>query len=100
MRWDSLLTGLVVGLLFPVAGFFLYGLIHTTFIRPHLDLAYFVHDLFLGTRRFQAPILSLSLIANLLPFFLWFDRRSMYKAMRGVLLATFIHGVIIVILWL
>lgn len=99
MRWDSQLTGMVAGLLMPFAGFFIYGLIHTNLVRPHLDLTFFIHDLFLGTRRFQAPILSLSLIANL-PLFFLFDRMDMYKAMRGVITATLIHGVVIVVLWM
>ena len=99
MRWDSQWTGLVTGLLVPVLGFFAYGLIHTTWVRPHLDLPFFIHDLFLGTRRFQAPILSLSLIANL-PLFFLFDRMDMYTAMRGVITATLIHGVVIVVLWM
>ncbi len=97
MRWDSQATGLVAGLIMPVLGFYLYGLIHTTWIRPHLDMSFFIHDLFLGTRQFQAPILSLSLIANLVPFFL-FDRQWMHKAMRGVVIATFIYGAVIVVL--
>lgn len=100
MRWDSVAIGVITGLLMPIAGFFLYGLIHVNLIRPHLDMSFFIRDLFLGTRQFQAPILSLSLIANLVPFFFWFDRRSMYKAMRGVIVATFIYGLAIVVLWL
>lgn len=99
MSWNKVATGIVVGLLFPVLGFIAYGFIHTTWIRPHLDMSFFVHDLFLGTRRFQAPILSLSLIANLAPFFL-FDRVYMHKAMRGVVIATFIYGAAIVVLLL
>ncbi len=97
MRWDSTTTGLVVGLLMPVAGFFLYGLIHITWVRPVMDLHGFVHDLFFGTRDNQAPIISLSLIANLAPFFL-FDRRDMHKAMRGVITATLVYGIAIVVL--
>lgn len=99
MRWDSLATGIVAGLLLPVAGFFIYGLIYTNVIRPHLDLAWYVHDLFFGTRRYQAPILSLSLIANLPVFFL-FDRLDMPRAMRGMITATFIYAVAIVVLWM
>jgi hypothetical protein len=98
MRLDSVAAGVLLGLLAPVLGFFLYGWIHTTLVRPHLDMAFFIHDLFLGTREFQAPILSLSLIANLGLFFL-LDRFSLYKAMRGVLTATFIYAVAIVVLW-
>lgn len=98
MRWDSVPAGLVLGLLMPVLGFFVYGFIHTYWIRPHLDLQYFINDLFLGTRQFQAPILSLSLIANLAIFFL-LNRFRMANAMRGVLIATFIYGLVIVVLW-
>ncbi|MCW5897800.1 MAG: hypothetical protein KIT10_00910 [Flavobacteriales bacterium] len=97
MRWDSTATGVVTGLLVPIAGFFLYALIHITWVRPNLDLHAFIHDLFLGTRANQAPILSLSLIANLAPFFL-FDRYDKHKAMRGVITATLVYGVIIVVL--
>lgn len=99
MRWDSQAAGIATGLLVPVLGFYLYGLVHIHFVRPHMDLHYFVHDLFLGTRRFQAPILSLSLIANL-PLFFLFDRVRMYKAMRGVVAATLLYGVVIVALWM
>ncbi|MBX2978674.1 MAG: hypothetical protein KF905_05205 [Flavobacteriales bacterium] len=99
MRWDSLIVGLVLGLITPVLGFFIYGAIHVNIIRPHLDLPYFIHDLFLGTRVYQAPILSLSLLANL-PLFFLLDRYVLYKAMRGVITATFIYGVVIVVLWM
>jgi hypothetical protein len=81
----------------PVLGFFAYALIYTNIIRPFMDMETFVHELFLGTRRFQAPILSLSLLANLGLFFL-LDRFDKPKAMRGVILATFIYGAAIVVL--
>jgi hypothetical protein len=97
MRSDSFVLGVITGLLAPIAGFFLYGGIYVTAIRPHHDLAYFINDLFLGTRQFQAPVLSLSLLANLALFFL-FDRVDRPLAMRGVILATFIYGVAIVVL--
>lgn len=98
MRSDSQALGLVTGLLAPVLGFFLYGMIYVTGIRPYLELKEFVYDLFLGTRIYQSPILSLSLIANL-PLFFFYDHRDMHKAMRGVILASFLYGIIIVVLW-
>lgn len=97
MRSDSLPLGVVIGLIAPVLGFFAYAMIYVTGIRPHLDLNYFINDLFIGTRKYQAPVLSLSLIANL-PLFFWFDRREMPLAMRGVIAATFIYGAAIVVL--
>ena len=48
MRSDSLALGLILGLLAPVLGFFGYAAIYVSSIRPHLDLAYFINDLFLG----------------------------------------------------
>lgn len=98
MRSDSQALGVITGLLAPVAGFFLYGVIYVTSIRPYLELKEFVYDLFLGTRLYQSPILSLALIANL-PLFFYYDHRDMHKAMRGVILASLIYGVVIVVLW-
>jgi len=98
MAWDSVRSGAVVGLLFPLLGFAGYAALYVTGIRPHLDFSFFVQDLFIGTRRYQAPILSLSLIANLVPFF-WFDRKAMHLAMRGVIMASFIYAIAIVVLW-
>ncbi len=97
MLSDSVRLGVFLGMLAPVLGFFGYALIYVTGIRPHQDLGWFINDLFLGTKRYQAPILSLSLIANLALFF-FFDRKDMPLAMRGVIGATFIYGVAIVVL--
>ncbi|HMQ76017.1 MAG: hypothetical protein IPM49_17690 [Flavobacteriales bacterium] len=99
MAWSDRTVGLVSGLLAPAVGFLAYGLIYVNVIRPHNDLGWFVHDLFLGTRRYQAPVLSLSLLADV-PLFFWFDRTGRVEAMRGVLMALFIHGAVIVALWI
>lgn len=93
---DRFGTGLILGLLAPVLGFLLYGLIYTTAIRPWLDMRFFVEDMFLGTAEYRAPILSLSLIADAFLFF-WFDRRSRYQAMRGVIGAMLLYAVVIII---
>lgn len=98
MRFDRQSTGLIAGLVAPVIGFFLYGLIHTGLIRPHLHLHDYIFDLFLGTREYQPKILSLSLIANV-PLFFWFDRMGWHRAMRGVIASMFIYGIVIVVLW-
>lgn len=98
MRSDSQAVGIACGLLAPVIGFLLYGLTYVTAIRPHLYFREFVHDIFLGTHEYQSPILSLSLIANL-PIFFFFDHRDMHKAMRGVIMASFAYGIVIIVLW-
>lgn len=99
MRSDSTALGVITGLLMPLLGFLAYATLYVMVIRPHMTLGYFVSDVFLGTQRYQAPILSLSLIANLALFF-WFDRQDMPQAMRGVITASFIHGAAIIVLWL
>jgi hypothetical protein len=98
MRSAEFRTGFFLGLLLPLLGCLGYGLLYTRVLRPHLDLSYFFQDLFLGTPQYRSSILSLGLIANV-PLFFWFDRRANMQAMRGVLLAMFIHGAAIVILY-
>lgn len=96
MGADRFSTGFVLGMIAPVLGFFGYAGLYVTAIRPQYDLHWFVNDLFLGTREFRAPVLSLSLIADAALFFL-LDRHDLYKAMRGVIGAMLVYGVVIVI---
>ena len=95
---DHLRTGIIAGLLAPVLGFLLYGLIYVHGIHPGNDLAWFVNDLFLGTPQFQSKILSLALIADV-PLFFWFDRKGWNRAMRGVIGAMLLYGIVIIVLW-
>jgi hypothetical protein len=95
MRWDSRLTGFVLGMLAPLLGFVGYGAIYVTAIRPHHDFHWFVHDLFLGTGEFRTRIVSLSLIADAFLFFL-LDRWDLHKAMRGVIIALLVYAAYIV----
>ena len=97
MRSDSMWPGVILGLIVPIGGFLFYATMYVTAIRPQHELSYFINDLFLGTRQYQAPVLSLSLLANLALFFI-FDHFGKHKAMRGVILATLIYGVAIVVL--
>lgn len=96
MRGDSFALGFILGLLFPVLGFFGYGGIYVTAIRPHHDLHWFVHDLFLGTTEYRSQIISLSLIADAFLFF-GFDRFEKYKSMRGVIAAMLLYAIAVVI---
>ncbi len=49
MRWDSLPTGFILGLIAPVLGFFAYGTMYVNANRPWYDQECLVNDLFLGT---------------------------------------------------
>ena len=92
---DSVPLGFILGLLFPVLGFYGYGTIYVTAIRPHHDLHWFVHDLFLGTTEYRSQIISLSLIADAFLFF-GFDRFEKYKSMRGVIAAMLLYAIVVV----
>lgn len=85
-RYDSIKTGLIVGLISPVVGFVIYGLYWSW--RFHRSFSYFTNDVFAGS--FRSAILSLSLLINLIPFFI-FIRSDRYKSSRGVMFAVFIY---------
>lgn len=87
-RRDSLKVGLIIGLFAPVIGFIIYGLYWSwNFNRT---LGYFYEDLFIGTPAYRSSILSLSILINLIPFFI-FIRKEKYQTARGVLLAVFVY---------
>lgn len=92
---DRTVVGFLLGLIFPVFGFFAYGGIYVTAIRPHHDIDWFVNDLFLGTDVYRTQIISLSLIADAFLFFL-FDRMRQLKAMRGVIIAMLVYALYVV----
>ena len=95
MRGDSFPLGFILGLLFPVLGFYGYGTIYVTAIRPHHDLHWFVHDLFLGTSEYRSQIISLSLIADAFLFF-GFDRFGYQQSMRGVIAAMLLYAIVVI----
>ncbi len=92
---DSVPLGFILGLLFPVLGFYGYGAIYVTAIRPNHDMHWFVHDLFLSTNEFRSKIMSLSLIADAFLFF-GFDRFEKYNSMRGVIAAMLLFAIVVV----
>ena len=96
MRVDHFLVGLLLGLIAPAIGFLLYCLLITGLVRSDMSLRYFVMDMIFGLKRNLAPVLSISLFADVGLFFL-LDRSSLYKAMRGVIAAMFLYGILIVV---
>ncbi len=87
-RFDKTSLGFVVGLILPIFGFLIYGLYWSwKFFRP---FSYFINDVFLGTPTFRSSILSISLLINLVPFFI-FLRTNRNKGARGVLAAVFVY---------
>lgn len=95
MRGDSFALGFILGLLFPVLGFFGYGGIYVTAIRPHHDIHWFVYDLFLSTGEYRSQILSLSLIADAFLFF-GFDHFGYERSMKGVIAAMLLYAIVVI----
>lgn len=89
---DKLWVGLAMGLLGPLIGFWLYSLIKF----PQYDFAWYL-NFFATTPIYQSSIASLSLIFNLLLFFL-FIYTNKNRAARGVLFATFIYAPFVIYL--
>jgi len=91
--WDKLPIGLIVGLIGPFIGFIIYGIYYG--MRYDIPFNNFVFNVFLSNRSIVAPIISLSLLFNIIPFY-FFINKSFYKAGRGVLLSFFVYAIVIV----
>jgi hypothetical protein len=96
MRGDHVLVGFVLGLIAPAIGLLIYALLITGSVRTDLSLRYFLMDMVFGLKRNIAPSLSISLFADVGLFFL-FDRSDRHKAMRGVIAAMLVYGIVIVV---
>lgn len=99
MRFDNVRFGYLLGLAAPALGLLAYATLIATSIRPELELGFVLRNMLLGIRGNIAPTLSLSLLADVVLFFV-FDRRRMLKAMRGVVGALLTYGAVIVLLLL
>ena len=88
---DHLVLGLILGLLIPVLG--VIGFYYSKFAA--IDLFQFLQ---VATKhKVLSPMLSLCAILNLGTFYLFLNKNYLLTA-RGVILATIIYGVTIVLL--
>lgn len=86
--FDNTFTGLISGIIIPVITFFIIYFI----LSDDLNLTeYFQH---LVVREIQGHFISISVIPNLLIFFIFIWMNKM-KAVRGVLLSTFLWAFLI-----
>ncbi len=99
MRFDKVQVGLVAGLVAPLLGLFIYSVLTVTVFHPQLELGFFLRRMVFGIRGNIAPVLSLCLLADVVLFFA-FDQKRMLKAMRGVIAAMLVYGAVIVLLLL
>lgn len=84
MRIDSLITGLISGLIAPIGGMLIY---YSLFLS-HMEIATVI-------QRTQADgkitsIVSIGCLANLALFYLFY-RNEKDQAARGVIMATFVY---------
>lgn len=87
-KLDSGYLGLGIGLIGPFVGLLVFGALWCVYYsRP---FSFFLNDIVLQFDAVQAPVLSISLVFNLLTFLL-FIKFDHYKTARGILGATFIY---------
>ena len=86
-------VGLVIGLIGPIIGFLLYAVYYS--VSDGVPISYFIDKVFFGNRTLVAPILSLSLLFNIIPFY-FFINKQFYIAGRGILLSFFLYAIVIV----
>jgi len=90
-KYDSLIIGLISGLIVPVVFLLIFNLVKypemnpVEFLRLFLDLKIMTH------------LISLCAIPNLILFFIFIGRNN-YLSARGVIMATFIIVAIVLIL--
>lgn len=92
MRINQPIVGFFIGLLMPVIGF----LVVYAVLGGGFGLATWVQNIF-SYPKGLAKVLSLSILANILPFMLFTTKRLDYAA-RGVFIATMLYAVAIVLL--
>ena len=86
---DNPWLGLVIGLLGPVLGFYIY---YQLVFADHVSLAGFIK--FVHTPETLSKVISLSVLLNL-PLFFWFIHKRLDRTARSVLAATFVYVAII-----
>lgn len=89
MKFDVPLVGFVIGLLCPVVGFFIMYLAWGN----HEGVGTFISHMF-HMKGMASKVLTLSLLANLVPFLYTTTKRYDY-AMRGIVIATMLYALFI-----
>lgn len=93
-RWDLSAVGMLVGLLFPMLGLlFLYY-----FLFSDYDFSRYL-KMFTNLQEKRdvnnaSKMLSLSIIANLIPFY-FFLNKKMYQVTKGIIFASLLYGILI-----
>lgn len=89
--WDKGWIGFVFSMCMPVIAFSCYYLIN----YRYMTIPHFINYLRMGET--YTPLISLSVVANLLPFYIFINKER-YAATKGVIAATFIWAALIICL--
>lgn len=93
-KWlDRFWVGLLMGLAGPLVGFWLYGQYYCW--KYFVHFSYYYHEVFLGTKPYQSSIATLSLLFNLIPFFIFLSRDYIFTC-RGIMGATLLYAPFII----
>lgn len=87
MRLNQPIVGLFIGLFMPLLGFIVVYFI----MGSGVPFDTYIERMGASSKAFGA-VLSLSVLANLLPF-LYFNSRRMDQAVKGVVIATMLYAV-------
>lgn len=96
-RNDNLVLGIILGIVSPLLGCFLYFLILWFYSHgsSSTTFGYFFKTILSGNK---SSIVSVSVLANL-PWFYWFLNREKYLVVRGIVLATIGYSIIVLVLF-
>ena len=92
-KLDKMGVGVLIGLFGGLVGFVIYGVYYS--ITHNVEFVDFVTRIFLKNKILRSPILSLSVLFNIIPFYFLLNR-NYYKGARGVMAAIFIYAIAIV----
>jgi hypothetical protein len=87
-KLDKTSLGLLIGFCTPFIGFLIVSVGYAKTL--HASVSDFIFTSFINTHHYQSPIISLSLLINLIPFFAFYRSKKDYSA-RGVILGTMIY---------
>ena len=93
-RFDSTFIGVNIGLIAPMLAFGVYYLLHN---MRYPDTTFDEFISVMTTLRIMPAVLSLSLLGNLavFAFSMWI---GIYDTCKGIILITFIYGILILVL--
>lgn len=90
-KFDAPLVGLLFGIIVPLIGLVIFY----KFNIKTLDFTEFIN--FVNRKDMMPQLLSLSVVANLGVFFIFIWKKFYFSA-RGVIMATFIYTIVVLIL--